>query len=157
MIIRPLKEEDIGYALTSWAECHKTSPGCRRAPWWSYRREYVDLFKKIVDDPATVMLGAYDGADRLLGFLIMTPGKRVHAVHWCQIKRKLDGKLVPERRDLFFRLLEAAELGQRFVYTLRGPRVDAKTGAKSLDEILVNDLRAKGVAATYIPLKEYLQ
>lgn len=157
MNIRPLKADDVGYALTVWQEAHKTSPNCRRAPWWAYRREYGDLFKKLVDDPTTVMLGAYDEHDRLISFLIMTPGKRVHTLHWCQVKRKIADERVLDRRRIFHAMLEAADLGQRFVYTLRGPRVDQKLGARSLDELLVNDLRAKGITATYVALKEWLQ
>jgi hypothetical protein len=157
MNIRPLGEADIGYALNVWQEAHKTSPGCRRAPWWAYRREYGDLFKKIVDDLTTVMLGAYDERNRLIGFLVMTPGKRVHTVHWCQVKRKLDDERVLDRRRIFFALLDAADVGTRFVYTLRGPRVTKETGAKSLDEILVAALRDKGISATMVPLKEWLK
>jgi hypothetical protein len=157
MIIRPLDADDVGYALTVWQEAHKTSPQCRRAPWWAYRREYGDLFKKLADDPTTVLLGAYDERDRLLGFLVMTPGKRVHTLHWCQVKRKIGDERVLDRKRIFLELLEAADLGQRFVYTLRGPRVTKVTGVRSLDELLVNDLRAKGITATYVALKEWLQ
>lgn len=160
MNICTLKADDVGYALIAWQEAHKTSPQCRRAPWWAYRREYGDAFKKLVDDPTTVLLGAYSDDDVLLGFLIMTPGKRVSALHWCQVKHALRGtvkqKLSSEqRRQIFFALIEAAELGQRFVYTLRGPRVAGP--ARSLDELLVNDLRAKGITATFVALKEYLR
>jgi hypothetical protein len=86
-------------------------------------REYGDAFKKLVDDSLTQMLGAYDERDRLLGFLIMTIGKRVHTLHWCQVKRKIGDDRVLDRKRIFFALLEAADLGTRFVYTLRGPRV----------------------------------
>jgi hypothetical protein len=157
MNIRPLDVEDVGYALTAWQEAHKTSPSCKRAPWWVYRVEYGAVFKTLVDDATTVMLGAYDERDRLLGFLVMTPGKRVHTLHWCQIKRKLDGERVLDRKRIFTALLEAADLGTRFVYTLRGPRVDKKLGAKSLDELLVSDLRAKGITATFVALKEWIK
>lgn len=157
MNIRPLDADDVGYALTAWQEAHKTSPNCRRAPWWAYRQEYGAMLKRIVDDPGTAMLGAYDERDRLLGFLVMTPGTRVHTLHWCQVKRKLDGERVLERRRIFFGLLDAANLGRRFVYTLRGPRVDKATGARSLDELLAHDLRAMGVTATYVAMKEWIQ
>jgi hypothetical protein len=160
MNIRPLDADDVGYALTAWQEAHKTSPGCRRAPWWAYRREYGEMFKRIVDDGLTQMLGAYDERDRLLGFLVMSIGKRVHTLHWCQVKRKItrDGaERVLDRRRIFFALLEAADLGTRFVYTLRGPRVTNIENVRSLDELLVNDLRAQGVTATYVALKEWLK
>jgi hypothetical protein len=157
VVIRSLDVDDVGYALTAWQEAHKTSPKCRRAPWWAYRQEYGALFKRLVADATTVMLGAYDERGRLLGFLVMTPGKRVHTLHWCQVKRKLGNERVQDRRDIFMALLEAAGLGKLFVYTLRGPRVAKETGARSLDELLAADLRARGVAATFVSLKEWIQ
>ena len=157
MNIRPLDPEDRGYALTAWSEAHKTSPSCARASWWAYKLEYVAMFKRIVDDATTEMLGAYDERDRLLGFLVMTPGKRVDALHWCQVKKKIGDERVPDRRGIFFDLLDAADLGPRFVYTLRGPKCRKETGAKSLDEILVAALRDRGISATHVPLKEYLK
>lgn len=156
MQIRPLDAGDVRYALTAWQEAHKTSPSCRRAPWWAYRQEYGTAFKQLVDDPSTILLGAYDERG-LLGFLIATRGKRLHTLHWCQTKRKIGDTRVEDRRRIFFDLIEAANLGSRFAYTLRGPRVAKETGARSLDEILVNDLRAMGVTATYVALKEWLR
>jgi hypothetical protein len=157
MQIRQLDADDVGYALTAWQEAHKTSPECRKAPWWAYRLEYGALIKQLVDDLSTELIGAYDGSDRLLGFLAATRGKRLHTLHWCQIKNKLDGKRVPARRDLFYQLIDAADLGPRFVYTLRGPRCRKETGVRSLDELLVPALRARGVIATYVALKEWLK
>lgn len=157
MIIRALDESDTGYALTAWQEAHKTSPSCRRAPWWAYKQEYGALFRRILDDAFTVKLGAYDEQDRLLGFLVMTLGKRIHTLHWCQVKRKLGDERVLDRKRIFDELIDAAELGSRFVYTLRGPRVSKETGARSLDELLAAGLRARGISATYVSLKEWLQ
>lgn len=164
MEIRPLDEADRGYALMSWREAHKTSPGCARAPWWSYKREYGAVFGELINAPSTVLLGAYaheacadfsmKGA--LLGFLVMTPGKSVHTLHWVQVKSKVDGERVPDRREIAFELIAAAKLGPRFIYTLRGPRC-RQDGAKSLDEVLVHALRARGVHATYVAIKEWLQ
>ena len=55
----------------------------------------------------------------------------------------------------------AAELGPRFIYTLRARRDRAQlpdgSRTKSLDETLVASLRARGVSATYVPLKEWLK
>lgn len=157
MQIRPLDDADVGYALRAWQEAHKTSPSCRRAPWWAYKQEYGTLFKRIIDDALCIKLGAYDEKERLLGFLIMTIGKRVHTLHWCQVKRKIGDERVLDRKRVFNELIDAAELGSRFVYTLRGPRVSKETGARSLDELLAARLRARGMTATYVSLKEWLK
>ncbi len=155
MNIELLHDDDRGYALNALMEAHKNSPGCDRAPWWVYRLRFGTMLKTVFDDPATVMLGAYEN-DKLLGFLVMTPGKRVAALHWVQVKGKLDGARVLDRRGIMFSLLAAAGLGARFIYTLKGPRCRKKYGVKSLDELLVAELRARGQVATFVALKEYL-
>ena len=160
MIIRPLDADDVRYALFSWREGHKKAPGANRVPWSYYKNTYVDLFAKILNDPATNTLGAYTHEDKLAGWLTMTPGKRVGAVHWVHVKHELDGKPM-RRRGVMTALLDAADLGSRFVYTLQARRDRAQlpdgSMTKSLDETLVVALRERGVSATYIPLKEFLK
>lgn len=164
--IRPLDAADVGYALFSWREGHKKSPGVDRVPWSYYKSEYGDAFKKILDDSTTRLLGAYgvgtsstapgrEGMPALLGWLAMTPGKRVHTVHWVSVKHQ------HRREGVMMALLDAADLGSRFIYTLKGRRDRATLPdgsiTKSLDETLVHVLRAEGVNATFVPLKEYLK
>jgi hypothetical protein len=83
----------------------------------------------------------------------------VSAVHWVHVKHELDGERM-RRRGIMTALLDAAELGTRFVYTLRARRDRATlpdgSTSKSLDESLVVALRARGVSATHVPLKEWL-
>jgi hypothetical protein len=108
------------------------------------------------------MLGAYSHDDKLVGWLAMTPGKRVKTLHWCYVKWKLDDKSM-RRRGVMTALLEEADLGRNFVYTLRARRLykderaTAPVGAKSLDEIIVQALREKGQNAAYISLKDWLK
>lgn len=160
MIIRPLDREDYGYALYSWRESHKAAPTVDRMPWSYYKDTCGHAFEKLVDDPTTRALGAYTADGKLLGYMIMTPGKRVHTLHWVYVKYELDGERL-RRRGLMMKLVEGAELGKNFVYTLharrdRAPLPDGST-SKSLDETLVVALRGKGVTATYVPLKEWLK
>jgi hypothetical protein len=162
MEIRQLDADDVGFALTSWRESHKPSPGADRVPWSYYRHEWGAKFNAILNDTATTMLGAYSHDDKLVGWLAMTPGKRVKTLHWCYVKWKLDDKSM-RRRGVMTALLEEADLGRNFVYTLRARRLykderaTAPVGAKSLDEIIVQALREKGQNAAYISLKEWLR
>lgn len=163
MIVRQLNTDDVGYALFSWREGHKKSPVHERMPWSYYKDTLGYAFEKILNDPTTKLLGAYahdnqmERPDQLLGWLAMTPGKRVHTVHWVHVKHELDGERV-RRRGVMTALLEAAELGSRFIYTLRGRRLERDARPlKSLDEVLVASLRARGVTATLVPLKEWLK
>lgn len=160
MIIRTLDAADRGYALFSWREGHKKSPGADRVPWGYYKSEWGALFEKILDAPATRLLGAYTDDGKLLGWLVMTPGKRVSALHWIHVKHELEGTRL-RRRGIMLALLKAAELGPRFIYTLRARRDRAAlpdgSMTKTLDESLVVALLARGVNATFINLKEYLK
>lgn len=160
MNIRKLDPDDVGYALFSWREGAKKAPGVDRLPWTYYKDTLVREFEKILDDPRTRLLGAYDEHENLLGWLVMTPGKRVHTVHWVHVKHALDGERI-RRRGIMLALLDAAELGSRFIYTLRARRDRATlpdgNKTKSLDESLVVALRDKGVSATYVSMKEWLK
>jgi GNAT superfamily N-acetyltransferase len=152
---RPLDEADRGYALFSMREGHKKSPGCDRVPWSYYKNVWGGMFEKIFDDPKTRLLGAYTVEGPLAGWLVMMPGKRVHTLHWVHVKHK------HRRQGLMTALLDAAELGPRFAYTLHARRdrvtLPDNTKTKSLDESLVFALRSRGVSATFIPLQEYIK
>lgn len=160
MIIRPLDKADYGYVLFSWREGHKKAPSVCRMPWTYYKDTLGYAFEKLLDDPATKALGAYTHENKLAGWIVATPGKRVHTLHWVHVKYELDGKLM-RRRGVMTALLEAAQLGSPFVYTLHARRDRARlpdgSMTKSLDESLVVALRGKGVTATYVPLKEWLK
>lgn len=159
--IRKLDDEDRGYALISWRESHKSAPGCDRVPWSFYKHEYGKLFSKILNDPASKLLGAYDDNGKLLGWLAMSPGRSVNTLHWIHVKYELDGEKL-RRRGLMYALLEAAELGPRFIYTLRARRekltTDEGETTKTFDEILARALlRDKAMVATYVALKEWVK
>lgn len=159
MNIRKLDADDLGYALFSWRQSAKEAPGLRGVPWGYYKDAVVPVFAKILEAPTTAVLGAYVD-DTLVGWLAGTPGKRVHTVHWVYVKHEVDGRH-PRRHGVMTALLDAADLGARFVYTLRGRRLDRderkQFGAASLDEVLVTSLRARGVTATYMAMKEWLK
>lgn len=156
--VRALDDDDKGYALSSWRESHKQSPGVDRVPWPYYRSEWGEKFRAIINDPTTCMLGAYTADDQLAGWLAATPGKRVSTLHYVYVKWKLDGKLV-RRQGVMETLLAAAGLGRAFAFTCKGRRdrvtLPDGTITKSLDESLVAALRTSGISATYIPLKEW--
>ena len=78
--VRALDTDDFGYALSSWRESHKQAPGVDRVPWPYYRSEWGEKFRAIINDPGTLMLGAYTEDDHLAGWLAATPGK------WARLK-----------------------------------------------------------------------
>lgn len=159
--IRELDDRDKGYALASWRESHKETPGADRVPWSFYKHEWGKKFAALINAPETRLLGAYAG-DTLLGWIATTPGKRVDTLHWVSVKFAL-GRERLRRRGLMMALLEEAGLlaRPRFVYTLRARRHRAPladgTESRTLDEVLANMLARRGVVAAYVPLKEWLK
>lgn len=156
--ILELNDDDRPYALSSWRESHKQSPGVDRVPWSYYKKEYGRTFEQLLSSGGTLALGAYrvapDGPTELLGFLVATPGKRVDTLHWVQVKFK-DAAGAPLRRQgLMTQLLTAANFGERFVYTLRARR---EPGHHTLDKLLAKKLAERGVAASYVSMKEWLK
>lgn len=160
MKIRPLDPDDYGYALFTWRESAKKAPAVDRMPWRYYKDTLGYAFEKILHDPTTRVIGAYADDGKLIGWLVMTPGKRVHTLHWVHVKHELDGEKM-RRRGAMTALLAGADLGKNFVYTLRARRDRAPlpdgSMTKSLDESLVAALRARGITATYVALKEWLK
>lgn len=163
MIIKPIEDRDRGYVLFSWREGAKRAPSLDRLPWSYFRDTYGHAFGTVLDDPTTRVLGAYtDDSDegKLIGWLLMSPGKRVSTVHWVHVKPELDGEQT-RRRGTMTALLDAAQLGKNFVYTLHAKRNRAKlpdgSTSKSLDETLVAALRARGITATFVAIKEWLK
>lgn len=152
MIIADLDPADYGYVLSSWRESHHETPGAAHIPWKHYKREYGDAFARLIDDASNIRLGAYDsevvGRGPLIGWLVATPGKRVDTLHWVYVKHAGDAR----RNGIMTALLDAADLGRNFVYTLRGRKVDKTT----LDVVLADALRKRGITASHIPLKEWL-
>lgn len=147
--IRDLDEADRGFALVSWRESHKDAPGVCRVPWSFYKHEYGKIFSQILNDPKTRLLGAYTEDDKLLGWLAMTPGRSVNTLHWIHVKFEHAGAKL-RRRGLMYALIEEAELGPRFIYTLRA--------RKKLDETLVAALLCdKSMVGTYVALKEWIK
>lgn len=147
--IRPLAQEDKPYALSSWRESHKQAPGASRMPWSFYKQKYGLIFRELLDRDLT--LGAYIG-DVLLGFLVASPGKRITTLHWVQVKFEVSGQAV-RRRGVMTALLEAANLGDKFVYTLKGQ----KRKGGSFDETLVTTLAERGQTAVYTPLIDWIK
>lgn len=145
MNIRRIDDGDVGYCMSSWCASHKDA--MRIKPWGVYKAAFGPVFKSILDDPSTRLLGAYVD-DTLVGWIAATPGKRVHTLHWVYVKHDVDGRR-PRRHGVMTALLEAADLGSMFVYTLRARR--------KLDDALVAALRARGVTATHVPLREWMK
>lgn len=150
MNIRELDPDDRGYVISSWREGHKQAPKMCRVPWSYYKYSHGALIKQAFD--GAEVLGAYV-EDVLIGYVVFTRGKRVHTLHWLYVKKDA------RKNGIATALLEAADLGKRFAYTLEGPKHKVRYADReyrSVDLFLVAWLRARGTTAVYSPLKDFL-
>jgi hypothetical protein len=154
VIVRPLKDEDKPYAMVSMRESHHQGDAMKRIPWPKYKQQYGVLFWELLTHDSSKVLGAYHAdTEELVGFLVGTPGKSVHTLHWVQVKFKDRQGNKIRRQGIMLALLAEADLGSRFVYTLRaGAHRD-----KHLDEKLAQALLKRGLVAAYTPIMEWLQ
>lgn len=162
--IRPLAQSDRGYLVQKWIEEHHfSSKALSRLPFAMYRATVGEQIKSIVNAASTRMLGSYSDDGRVLGWLAYTPGRHIAAVHFAYTRRKLGADERVRRRGVMAGLIDAADLGRNFVYTHRGAMKRHGTGVAgvyrvtppSVDLLLVDWLRQRGVSAVYMPLDEW--
>lgn len=151
--VKPLESVDKPYALTSWRESHHQGAMMKGIPWPVYKREYGTLFWELLNHSTSLVLGAYRKSDdQLMGFLVATPGKRIDVLHWVSVRHTDKGGEKVRRQGIMMALINAADLGTRWIYTLKG----RNHNDSSLDEVLAKKLSAKGITPVYVPLHQWL-
>lgn len=176
----PVRNNDLAYCRSSWAEGFKHSPDAGRMSWQLYKRHVVPELQRILYRDDTQVLAAYLGAD-ICGWIAYAPGRRVSTVHWvhtrCAIwdaarctndgcimagSRLIHGAICPghfdnleklRKRGVMSALVDAAPLGDRIVYTHRGPK--ERNARVTSDEWIVPWLRRRGINAAYMPYEEW--
>lgn len=154
--IRSHVGDDIRYCIGSWAEEFKFSPDAGRMPWRLYKRHVRPELERKLRRDDTHLLAAYLGTD-IVGWLAYVPGRRVSTVHWVHTRYCIgDGGECLRKRGVMVTLLDAAQLGDRIVYTHRGPVPKHRgTGKQTSDQWIAAWLRKRGVSATYLPYEEW--
>ncbi len=162
--IRPITDQDgFEYCRGSWTEAHKHSPGHTQMPWGLYKRHVRPHLEATLIRPDTKLVGAYhEGV--LVGWVALSPGRRVSTVHWTHTRYgdQERGELY-RRRGVMRQLFEAAvlPLGSRLVYTHQGPypKHNRSRGERKrpADEWIVRWLAKRGVSAAYVSMEEWLK
>lgn len=148
---------DIAYIVGSWCEAYKHSPSCGRMPWPVFKRHVRPELEGVLHRSDTQLLTAYLG-QHPVGWIAFAPGRRVSTVHWVHTRYCVgEGGACLRKRGIMTTLLGAAQLGDRIVYTHRGPYPKHRhAGAKQTsDEWIVPWLRRRGVSAAYVPMSEW--
>lgn len=156
--ITPAIEDDKRYVVSTWLTSYHRSPS-------QYKTRYVGNYNQLVRptvqrlvDTESV-LTAKTAGDRIVGWLVYTPGRSISTVHYAYTRHHLDD-VEWRKRGVLLSLLEAAGVGRRFLYThkgefKRGGYDDRRRFARPLDEEIVSALQRRGVVAAYEPYKEW--
>jgi hypothetical protein len=153
--IRLAAVEDLSFVQKCWREEHKLSPHGAGMAWSAYHRLYTPIINELIARDDTQILCAYgehDGRrDAILGWLAFTPGK-LPAVHFAYTRGSL------RQGGIFTRLLDAAGVGKRFLYTFAG-KLPAyhKRNAPSRDKVVSAALVKRGVYPTFVEANEWLE
>jgi hypothetical protein len=155
--IAPVTEDEVGYCLGSWREALMTTPENRRVPKGIFRRSITPQLTDILN-ASEVLTAHVDGA--IAGWIAFQRGPRVSACHWVHTRYESRDGMPLRRRGIMTALLEAADLGPRFLYTHRGslprhPRPEDKR--TTTDEIVRRWLAKRGVTAVHVPYQEWIR
>lgn len=144
--MRPTGAEDVAFIRSTWRESYHRAPQRRRMPWAAYKATYGLVIDQLLAREDVWTLGAYDEAGNVLGWIAWTPG-RISVVHYVYVRHEA------RRAGLAMRLIDAAQLGPRLVYTFRGVKPN---GGPSLDRVLADALGRRGVGVAHIQIREFL-
>lgn len=147
LVIRPATDDDMPYIRGKFAEGYKhASNALGKMPWPAYKRDVRPRLYAALDD-AEVIVADLHGA--VAGWLAISRGRRVDAVHWMATRLRVgaDGELL-QRRGVMRQLVAAAGLRDRVVYTHRGPKRSDEWIAKWL-------LRRGAVSVIYEPYESW--
>jgi hypothetical protein len=162
------------YIRKTWAESFHRAPGQSHRRFRSYKRDAYATIDRLLGDPSTRALVATspdafiecvsgDPATRvpaIVGWIVWTPRPGIDTVHYIYVRHEAGG-IEWKRRGVMTALVETADLARRVAYTHKGEqRVGSYWSGKdlprSLDEVIVDWLRERGVTAVYEPVGEWL-
>lgn len=156
--LRLASPDDHRYIAQTWKESHKDAPMVDRLPWPIYKQTSGKTIDSLV--AASRVIAAYHPSGKIIGWIAYAPGRSISTVHWIYTRYQ-HGDEKCRRRGVMTLLFEAAEVGRRVLYTHRGGRrhTHARRAGKgpSLDLVLVEWLRSRGVSATYVDVNEWMK
>lgn len=151
--IRPALAADLEYIIGSWTEGYKNAPRNSKLTWQIYKQHVKPKLIDALRRPETQILVADAGA--VVGWIAFAPPQpRCATVHWVHTRHQVGSGPVLRKHGVMRSLLDAAQLGSRFVYTHKGPR-PVNRGGPPADEWIVRWLAGRGVTAAYVPMEEW--
>lgn len=152
--IGPVRIDDHAWMRNSFAEGHKNAPGVSSMSWRYYKQYVVPELNACLAAAETLAAYRIDGL--VLGWLAISRGRRVDALHWVHTRyRYRDEPETFRQRGVMTALVDAAGLKERLVYTWRASYPRHRSDGQTMDERLLPWLRGKGHHVTHMNWSEW--
>jgi hypothetical protein len=145
--VRPMRDDELPYAIHSWSQGYHDAPGMRRKSWRDYKALHVPVLRDALCRHDTQRL-AVDGPvpGRAIGWLAFARWPSIDTLHWVYVAKPY------RRHKAMTSLLERAGLRKHVTYTFLGPH--SSRSARS-DEWIAELLRSSGAIVSHVPFQEW--
>lgn len=153
--VRPMRDDELPYAIHSWSQGYHDAPGMRRKSWRDYKAIHVPVLRDALCRHDTQRL-AVDGPvpGRAIGWLAFARWPSIDTLHWVYVAKPYRQARSRGLSPLgaMSALLERAGLRKHVTYTFLGPH--SSRSARS-DEWIAELLRSRGAIVSHVPFQEW--
>jgi GNAT superfamily N-acetyltransferase len=147
--VRPMRPDELPYAIHSWSQGYKDAPGMRSKTWRDYKALHLQPLRDALVRSDTTRLCVEAGVqNHAVGWIAFAHWPSVDAVHWVYVAKPF------RRRGCMRALLAAAELRRHITYTFLGPVLRGRAQPRS-DEWIADMLRRSGAVVSHVPYQEW--
>lgn len=147
MIIRPMRDDELPWAIHSWSQGHKGSPEHRKRTWRDYKALHLQPIRDaLVRRDSTRLVVENGTAGRGVGWVVFAHWPSIDTVHWIYVSRDHRGQ------GMMRAMIEAAQLRRNVTYTFHG---EHRGRMPRPDERIADRLRRDGATVSYVPYQEW--
>lgn len=145
--VRPMRDDELPYAIHSWSQGYHDAPGMRRKSWRDYKALHVPTLRDALcrhDTQRLAVEGPVPG--RAIGWLAFARWPSIDTLHWVYVAKPY------RRRKAMLALFDGAGLRRHVTYTFLGPH--CTRGPRS-DEWIGELMRTRGAVVSHVPFEEW--
>lgn len=147
VIIRPMRDDELPWAIHSWSQGHKSAPEHRKRTWRDYKALHLQPLRDALVRRDTTRLVVENGEPgRGAGWIAFSRWPSIDAVHWLYVSRPHRGQ------GMALALLQHADLRRNVTYTFHGEHRGTQPRP---DQRIADRLRREGKIVSYVPYQEW--
>lgn len=150
LTLRPPGDGDYAFIRSSWRESHNVNGSGPKMSWRAWKathgQDMDDLLRR--PDVAVLLLVPEDDPRTIIGWICWSPG-RIPALHYVYVRPQ------HRTRGVGRALFAATGMGDRLIYTFRGPR--RRRDPATVDVVLAQQALRRGLVASFVDAREFLR